>query len=388
MLNFNFQNKTELIFGKNTETLVGREARKYGRNVLLHYGSGTIKKSGLYDKIINSLINEGMEVFELSGVVPNPRLSLVRVGIGICKEKNIDIIIAVGGGSVIDSAKAISAGVKYSGDVWDFFSKPDCFPSSVLPLGVVLTIPAAGSESSSGIIITNENGWYKRSFSNNLCRPLFAIMNPQLTYSLPPYQTAAGAVDMMVHVFERYFTNVKNIDLTDRLCEAILKTIIANTPKVLENPINYDARAELMLASTLAHNGLLDTGRQSDWASHRIEHELSALYELTHGVGLAIISPAWMKYVYKNDIERFAQFAVRVWDIDYDFNSPLNTALLGIKKTEDFFKSLGLPTSLEDAHVPTNKFLLMAEKCTEKGPVGNFVKLNKEAVIQIYELAK
>ncbi|MEI6857852.1 iron-containing alcohol dehydrogenase [Psychrilyobacter sp.] len=387
MLNFNFQNKTEIIFGKGVETQVGKKVSEYGKKVLLHYGGSSLKKFGLYDKIVKNLTDEGIEIFELGGVLPNPRLSLVREGIKICKDNNIDFILAVGGGSPIDSAKAIGAGVKYDGDVWDFF-EGKAMVSETLPLGVILTLPAAGSEASSGTVITNEDGWYKKSFGGNVIRPKFAIMNPEVTYTLPGYQTAAGAVDIMSHVLERYFTNEKHVELTDRLSEAVLKTVILNTPKALDFPEDYNARAELMISSTVAHNSLLDMGREADWTSHGIEHELSGIYDITHGAGLAIIFPAWMKYVYKSDMDRFAQFAIRVWNVDMNFNDPEATVLEGIKRTEEFFTSIDMPTRLSQAGIDSERFEEMAAKATEHGTLGNFVKLTKEDIVNIYKLAE
>ena len=387
MLNFDFQNKTEIIFGRDTENRAGEEAIKYGKRVLLHYGGGSIKRTGLYDRVVKKLKEKDIEIFELGGVKPNPRLSLVNEGIKLCRDKKIDLILAVGGGSVIDSAKAIGAGVKYSGDVWDFFlGKAQV--EDTLPLGVILTLPAAGSEASLGSVITNEEGWYKKSFGGDVIRPKFAIMNPELTYTLPGYQTAAGAVDIMAHVMERYFTNEKNVDLTDRLCEATLKTIINNAPKALANPEDYASRAEIMWASTIAHNGLLCTGRSTDWASHGIEHELSGIYDMTHGAGLAVIFPAWMKYVYKHDISRFIQFATRVWDVDCDFNNPEATALEGIRRMKAFFRRIGMPVSLNEAGITDNRFEEMAEKAVGDGTLGGFVKLAKGDIVKKYELGK
>lgn len=387
MQDFIFQNSTKIIFGKDKEQLVGQESALFGKKLLLHYGGGSIKSSGLYDKVVNSLTEQGIEIFELGGVQPNPRVSLVREGISICKEKNIDFILAVGGGSVIDSAKAIAAGVKYDGDVWDFFtgksSVTDC-----LPLGVVLTIPAAGSESSEGTVITNEDGLYKRATGHPTMRPKFAILNPVLTYTLPAYQTACGITDMMAHILERYFTNEKNVELTDRLCEATLKTIINNAHSVLKDPTNYEARAEIMWAGTIAHNDLLGTGRIGDWASHDIEHEISGIYDIAHGAGLAIVFPAWMKYVYKHDVNRFVQFAHRVWDVEIDLNDLEKTALAGIKKMEQFFSSIGMPVTLSEVEIGDEHFEEMAHKGTERWPLGNFVKLHKEDVRQILNLAK
>ena len=324
MENFEFYSPTRIIFGRGTEEKVGELTKEYGTKVLLHYGGGSIKKYGLYDKVVKSLQDAGVDFIELGGVQPNPRLGLVKEGIKICRENDIDFILAVGGGSVIDSAKAISLGVPYEGDVWDFFMGK-ALPEKNLPVGVVLTIPAAGSESSNSVVITKEEGLLKRSCNNDINRPVFAIMNPELTFTLPPYQTASGVVDMMAHIMERYFTHQTDVDLTDGLCESMLKTIMKNALIVMEEPDNYDARAELMWAGTLAHNGLVGTGRIGDWASHAIEHELSAMYDVAHGAGLAVVFPAWMKYVYKHNVNRFAQFAVNVFNVDYDFANPERT---------------------------------------------------------------
>lgn len=387
MENFTFRNATRIIFGKDTENQVGIETARYGGKVLLHYGGGSIKKYGLYDKVLKSLKDAGLEIIELGGVQPNPRLGMVKRGIDICRKEKIDLILAVGGGSVIDSAKAIAVGVPYFGDVWDFYTGK-AVPEEALPVGVVLTIPAAGSETSWSSVIINKEGLYKRGFVNELLRPKFAILNPEITYTLPPYQTACGVSDMMAHVMERYFTRVQNVDLTDRLCEATLKTVIGNAPQVLEKPDNYHARAEIMWASTVAHNDLLDTGRIGDWASHGIEHELSGIYDIAHGAGLSIIFPAWMKYVYKQDVERFAQFAVRVWNVEADFSDIEKVALAGIRRLEDFYKRIGLPITLKEANVPYDRLEEMARKCTERGPAGNFIKLNKDDVLEILMLAR
>ncbi|ETI69095.1 iron-containing alcohol dehydrogenase [Neobacillus vireti] len=387
MQDFIFQNSTKIIFGKQKEQLVGQEAVVYGKKLLLHYGGGRIKQSGLYDTVVKSLQDQGIEIIELGGVQPNPRVSLVREGVALCKEHDINFILAIGGGSVIDSAKAIAAGTKYDGDVWDFFTGKAAI-SECLPIGVVLTIPAAGSESSSGTVITNEDGWYKKSSGHNTMRPQFAILNPELSYTLPAYQTACGITDMMAHILERYFTNEKNVDLTDRLCEAALRAIIHNAHTVLEEPTNYDARAEIMWSGTIAHNDLLGTGRIGDWGSHDIEHEISGIYDIAHGAGLAIIFPAWMKYVYKHDVNRFVQFANRVWNIEIDMNNLEKTALAGIKKTEEFFKSIGMPITLKEAEIGEEHLEEMAKKATENGPLGNFIKLYETDVYQIYRLAK
>ncbi len=387
MLNFVFQNETRIIFGKETEKEIGRETKKLAKRVLLHYGQGSIKRSGLYDTVVSSLKEHGVVFSELGGVMPNPRLSLVREGINLCRERKIEAILAVGGGSVIDSAKAIASGVQYDGDVWDFYCTLT-EPENALPIGVILTIPAAGSESSAGSVITNEEGLLKRAFNSPLMRPKFAILNPELTYSLPAYQTACGVADMMAHVMERYFTTVRGVELTDRLCEATLRTTVSNAKKVFKNPRDYNARAELMWASTIAHNGLLNTGRIGDWASHQIEHEISGIYDIAHGAGLAIVFPAWMKYVVNNDVERFVQFSSRVWGNEIDPFNMEDYAHQGIESLKQFFSSIGLPTSLREAEIGEDRIEEMATKATQQGRIGNFVKLGKNEVEEILILAK
>lgn len=388
MLNFEFVSPTRIIFGKKTEEKVGEVVKKYSNKILFHYGQGSIKKTGLYDKVVKSLKKAGVEFVELGGVQPNPRLSLVRKGIEICKKENINFILAVGGGSVIDSSKAIAAGMKYDGDVWELYEEKGTLKEA-LPVGVILTIPAAGSEASMGSVITNEDGWYKRAINYDILRPVFAIMNPELTYTLPPFQTAVGTVDMLTHVMERYFTNTQHVELTDRLSEATMRTIIHNAPLALKDPYNYDVRAEIMWAGTVAHNGLLGNGREEDWATHDIEHEVSGIYDVAHGAGLAVLFPAWMKYVYRHDLNRFARYAVNVWNVEADFFNLEKTALEGINRLEKYYKEdLKLPITLKELKVPDDRFEEMAQKATERGPVGNFVKLYKEDVLNILKLAR
>jgi len=385
--NFVFQNPTRIVFGKGVEKDTGKETAQYSRKVLLHYGSGSIRKSGLYDRVCQSLKAAGVAWTDLPGVVPNPRLSLVREGISICRREKIDFILAVGGGSVIDSAKAIGIGVPYEGDVWDFYTRKATV-KQMLPVGVVLTIPAAGSEASNGSVITKEEGEYKRDAGGECMRPKFAVMNPELTYTLPPYQTACGASDIMAHIMERYFTRVPAVEFTDRLCEVTLKTIIHNTPIVLENPTDYDARAEIMWAGTVAHNDLLGTGRIGDWATHYLEHELSGIYDVAHGAGLAVLFPAWMRHVLSVDVRRFAQFATRVWDVEYDFASPERTAREGIRRLTAFFRSIGLPTTLKELGMTDDRTAEMARKCVDRGEVGNFVRLDAAGVQKVFALAR
>jgi alcohol dehydrogenase YqhD (iron-dependent ADH family) len=387
MNNFVFQNTTKIIFGEGTQHEVGNAVKKFSKRVLLHYGGGSIKKSGLYTDIEKSLKAEGIDFIDWGGVKPNPRLSLVQEGIKICKENQIDFILAVGGGSVIDSAKAIALGVCFAGDVWDLF-EGKATPQKALPLGVVLTIPAAGSESSNSTVITNETGLYKRPCSSLVLFPQFAILNPELTYTLSPFQTTCGVSDIMAHILERYFTHTVDTDFTDRLCEATLRTVINNARIVLEYPDNYAARAELMWAGTIAHNNLLGTGRTEDWGSHMIEHELSGIYDVAHGAGLSVVFPAWMQYVYKLNIQRFVQFAVRVWDVDFSCDLPERMALEGIRRMKSYFKEIGLPVSLKELGIPDDRLEEMAAKGTEAGPLGNFKKLYKDDVLEILRLAR
>ena len=386
MENFTFQNPTRIIFGRGTEREAGRETAALARRVLLHYGGGSVRASGLLAKIQSSLRSAGVEFFELGGVRPNPRLSLVQEGIRLCRAKELEMILAVGGGSVIDSAKAIAIGVPYRGDVWDFYTRKQV-PGVSLPVGVVLTIPAAGSESSNGSVITREEGLFKKDAGGECMRPRFAIMNPELTFTLPPFQTACGAADIMAHVMERYFTRVAGVDFTDRLCEAVLATIIDTIPVVLARPDDYDARAQVMWAGTIAHNDLLGTGRTGDWATHMIEHELSGIYDVAHGAGLAVLFPAWMTRVYRTDVARFARFAVRVWGVEPRFDQPERTALEGIERTRTFFRSIGLPTTLRELGVPDDRLDEMAGKATERGPLGSFAHLERADVVSVYRLA-
>jgi len=386
--NFVFYNKTKIIFGRGTENQIGKEINALGKKkVLIHYGGGSIKKTGLYEKVAGVLKDAGLEYIELGGVKPNPSLSLVREGIELCRREKVDFILAVGGGSVIDSSKAIAAGIPYNGDVWDFYDRKAVIREA-LPIGVILTLPAAGSETSTATVITNDEKQLKRGTGSMFLRPEFAIMNPELTFTLPPYQTAAGITDMLAHIMERYFTRERHVDLTDHLCEAVMKTIVKNAPLVIEWPENYDARAEIMWAGTLAHNGLLGTGRIEDWGTHMIEHELSAIYDLTHGAGLAIIFPAWISYVSEAYPEKIMKFFHTVFDVEATFDDSQYMIEEGIKRLKAFYRSIGMPVSLKEAGITEKRYEEMAEKCTVFGPVGNFMKLDKTDVIKIYELAE
>lgn len=387
MKGFSFYCPTNLVFGKGSVDRLGKLVSPNYKNILLHYGGGSIVRSGLYDKVKEILSEQNCNVFELSGVEPNPKLDLVYEGIKICKENDIDLILAVGGGSVIDSAKAIGIGAKYEGDVWDFFLGTANVEDS-LPVGVILTIPATGSEMSTGSVVTKAEGPDKLSVGHNIMRPIFAVLDPEITLTLPEKQTFAGIMDILSHVFERYFTNTPNVDLIDHLAEGTMKSIIKNAYILKENPDNYAARAEIMLAGTIAHNGLLGLGREDDWSSHDIGHELSAFYGTTHGVTLGIIFPAWMTYVYKVNIDRFVQFATNVFNVNGKDKTQEEIALEGIAGFKNFLKDIGVPTSLSEANLPTDNFELMAKKATRGSQLGSFKKLEKQDVINIYNLAK
>jgi alcohol dehydrogenase YqhD (iron-dependent ADH family) len=389
MDNFEFNNPSRILFGRGVEEKVGVETAKYSKKVLLHFGGGYIKTSGLFDRVTSSLRSAGVEWVELGGVKPNPRLSLVYEGIKLCKQHNLGLILAVGGGSTIDSAKAIAMGAVLEGDVWDLYLGKGA-PVAALPIGTVLTIPAAGSEASTGSVITNENGALKRAVNSDLIYPRFSILNPELAFTLPKFQVACGAADIMAHLMERYFTNTTNVSFVDRLLEATMKNIIDMAPKVLANPQDYDSWSELMWSGTIAHNNLLNTGRTGDWASHDIEHEISGIYDVAHGAGLAVVFPAWMKFTIKHDLNRFVQWAVRVWNVELDIFNPEATAREGIRRMEDFFHRLGLGTKLSDLGIKDDRLQEMAQKCTANNThtVGNFVKLDQKSVFEILSLTK
>ena len=389
MENFEFRNPTKIVFGRGAEDKAGVEAAAYAKKILLHYGGGSIKKTGVFDRVTTSLRNAGVDWVELGGVKPNPRLSLVYEGVRLCKTHGLGLVLAVGGGSAIDSAKAIAMGAVTEGDVWRFYRGKGA-PAAALPVGTVLTLPAAGSEASPGTVITNEEGWLKRAVNSDLIYPRFSLLNPELAFTLPPFQVACGATDIMSHLMERYFTNVEHVGFTDRLLEATMKTIIANAPLVLANRRNYDAWAEFMWAGTIAHNNLLNTGRVGDWGSHDIEHEISGIYDVAHGAGLAVVFPAWMKFVLHHDVRRFVEWAVRVWNVELNVFDPEAVALEGVARMEAFFRSLGLGTTLAELGVTDDRIDEMADKCTDGGKraVGNFVKLDRDAVAKILRLAQ
>ncbi len=388
MNDFTLYQPTYYAFGRDTQHLAGELVQRFGgTKVLLHYGTGSVVRSGLLGQVKQSLEAAGIPYVELGGAVPNPRSDLVYQGIELCRREQVDFILSVGGGSAIDSGKAIALGVPYEGDFWDFFAGK-AVPAQGLRHGCVLTLVATGTEGSNSAVITHTDGMVKRGVGTDFNRPAFSILNPELTYTLNPYQTACGIVDMMAHIMERYFTNTKDVDLTDRLCEGALKAIIAAAPKVMENPNDYETRATLMWAGTIAHNSSLGVGRQEDWASHNIEHELSALYDVAHGAGLAVVFPNWIKYVMDTNIPRFAQFAVRVWNREMNFDNPKATALEGVDKLQAFFKSIGMPLTFADIDAREEDIPLLAQKarCDSEGLLGGFVRLTKEDIEQIYRM--
>ena len=388
MDNFQFHSPTEFIFGRDTEEKAGEMVKKYGgTKVLIHYGSGSAVKSGLIDRVKASLESSGIAYTELGGVQPNPRDTLIYKGIEFCRSEGVDFILSVGGGSCIDSSKAIALGVPYDGDFWDFYGT-DKVIEKALPVGTVLTISAAGSEGSGASVVTKEEGSLKRSVGSDVLRPRFSILDPVLTCSLPAYQTACGATDIMAHVFERYFTNTREVEITDRLCEAVLLTMIKETPRAIAQPDNYEARANIMWAGTVAHNDIVGVGRSQDWNSHAIEHELSALYDCAHGAGLAVIMPAWMEFVYKHDVMRFAQMAVRVWGCQMNFEFPDETALEGIACFRSFLHSIGMPINFEQLGASEEDIPKLVEKFgIGDGKTGGFVHLTAQDIATIYRIA-
>ncbi|NLG57544.1 MAG: iron-containing alcohol dehydrogenase [Clostridiales bacterium] len=392
MLNFDLYTPARIVFGRDTQQKIGKLLKPHARKVLLHYGGGSIKKTGLYDQVVTSLNEAGIAFVELGGVKPNPRLSLVHEGIALCKKEGVDLILAVGGGSAIDSAKAIAMGVHYEGDVWEIYDQ-GLKIKKALPVAIILTIPAAGSESSGDTVISNEAAQRKYGYGSPHLRPLLSIMNPELFFTLPDNQIANGVADMMSHVFERYFTNTTHVDLTDALCEATLTTIIANGPRLLDNPQDYDAWAEIGFAGTVAHNGLLGMGREQDWACHDMEHELSAVYDVAHGAGLAVLTPAWMSYVYKDNIDMFAQFAVKVMGVTKGFRDKEELVKEGIDRLRQFYRRMGLPQTLSELGIDESKLELMARRATgieygQENPLGGLKKLGWEDVLNIYRLCK
>ncbi len=381
MENFIFKNPTKLIFGRDQLQALKNEI-PVGQKVLLVYGGGSIKRNGLYDRVLSELAQIDAEVFELGGVEPNPRISTVRKGVAICKEENIDFALAVGGGSVIDCTKAIVAGAKYDGDPWDIMSKKTTVQEA-LPFGTVLTLAATGSEMNSGSVITNWETNEKLGWGSPHTFPQFSILDPVHTFSVPKNQTVYGIVDMMSHVFEQYFHPTTHAPLQDRFCESLLLTVMETAPKLLEDLENYEHRATILYAGTIALNGTLQVGYQGDWASHNIEHAVSAVYDIPHGGGLAILFPNWMKHVLPENVERFKQLAVRVFAVDPQGKTAEETALEGIEALRTFWSSIGAPSSLADYNIDDTQLEVMADKTMFNGDFGRFKVLNREDVLAI-----
>ena len=393
MSNFSYYTPTHVYFGRGTQNQVGELVRAQGcKKVLIHYGGQSARRSGLLAQVEASLDAAGVAHVQLGGVVPNPHLSLVYEGIELCRREGVDFILAVGGGSVIDSAKAIGYGMCMDGDVWELYNHTRR-ATGCLPIGVILTIAASGSEMSGSCVITNEDGWLKRgSTRSDLCRPKFTLMNPRLTYTLPEYQTESGCVDILLHTMERYFVNIETMEITDSISESLMQTVIYNARILLNEPGNYNARAEIMWAGSLSHNGLTGCGTGGgDWACHQLEHELGGLYDVTHGAGLAALWGSWARYVYDANPERFAQFATNIFDIpcfaDYE-----NTALAGIEAMEDFFRSIHMPTTLHELGLDLTDEQIheLAFKCSfeDTRTIGVFKQLNMKDMEKIYAMAR
>ena len=388
MFNFKYYTPTKVVFGKETELQVAELIKEFGgKKVLIHYGGGSVVRSGLLKKVTDILDKAGIEYVTLGGAVPNPHLGLVYEGIELCKKEGVDFLLAVGGGSAIDSAKAIGYGVTNDGDVWDFYDYKRK-ASACLPLGVILTIAATGSEMSDSSVITKEEGLVKRGYSSDYCRPKFAILNPELTMTLPDYQTACGCTDIMMHTMERYFTNGGNMEITDSMAEGLLRTVMANAKILAKNPKDYDARAEVMWAGSLAHNGLTGCGNDGgDWMTHKLEHELGGLYDVAHGAGLAAIRGSWARYVYKECLPRFKRYAINVMGVK-DEGTDEEIALKGIEAMEDFYREIKMPTNLRELGVKATEedLVTMAHKCAVGvgGAMGSAKLLNEDDMLAIY----
>ena len=390
---FNFYAPTRVVFGRESEGKIGElVTANGGSKVLIHYGGGSAERSGLLGVVRQQLTAAGISFVELGGVVPNPLLSKVNEGIALCRREQVDFILAVGGGSVIDSSKAIGYGLCYDGDVWDFWAG-NAVPKACMPIGVVLTIPAAGSEMSSSCVITKDEGLNKRGINSDLCRCRFAVMTPERTYTLPPYQTAAGATDIMMHTMERYFSKYQDMTLTDAISEALLRTVKDCALVVMEQPEDYRCRAQIMWASSLAHNDLTECGTGKDFATHKMEHELSALFGVTHGAGLAALWPSWARYVKDKHISRFAQFAVNVMGVANDFAHPDETAEKGIRAIEEFYHKIGMPINIHELlgrEITDAEIDVMVDKCSRGGTLtlGGIEILKAEDMRAIYNMAR
>ena len=391
MFNFSYYTPTQVVFGRDAEAHTGALVKAQGcKKVLIHYGGGSVVRSGLLGRIKASLDKEGVTYIELGGVVPNPRLSLVYQGIELCKKEGVDFILAVGGGSVIDSSKAIAYGLAEDADVWELYDRARQ-AKACLPVGVVLTIAAAGSEMSNSSVITKDEGGVKRGYNNDICRPRFAIMNPELTATLPSYQTASGCADIMMHTMERYFTPNGTMDLTDSLAEGLMRTVMDNAVILRDDPANYEARAEIMWAGSLSHNGLTGCGSDGgDWAPHGLEHEMGGMFDVTHGAGLAAVWGSWARYVYRDCLDRFVKFAVNVMGVE-NTGAPEDVALKGIEAMEDFYRSIQMPTCFSELGIaPTQEQLSTMAHMFHiacGGKKGTAKVLQEADFLKIYEMA-
>lgn len=381
--NFTFWNPTVLIFGKGQLEQLKTQVPRYGKKVLLVYGGGSIKRSGLYEKVTALLDEIGAQVYELPGVEPNPRLTTAQKGIEICKNEGIEFILAVGGGSVIDCTKLIAAGSKYDGNAWDLVTKKAA-AKEALPFGTVLTLAATGSEMNAGSVITNWETNEKYGWGSPVTFPKFSILDPVNTYTVPRDQTIYGIVDMMSHVLEHYFHLEENTDFQDRMCESLLLTVMETAPKLLADLENYEHRATILYCGTMALNGILNMGYRGDWATHNLEHAVSAVYDIPHGGGLAILFPHWMEHNLSVKPERFKKLAVRVFGVNPDGKSAEEAGLEGIRKLREFWSSIGAPAQLADYDIDDSKLEIMADKAMVYGEYGNFKKLNREDTLAIY----
>lgn len=382
MNKFEFYNPTKIVFGENSINKLNELIKPFGKNIMLAYGGGSIKKNGIYNSVIEILKSENKNIFELSGITPNPRLDKVYEGIKICKESNINFILAVGGGSVIDCSKAIAVGAKTDKDVWEAFykNKENCIDA--IPLGTILTISATGSEMNKGSVITNWETHEKLSYKTEYMFPKFSILDPTYTYSLPKEQIVYGSIDILAHIFEQYFSYPDQSNVSDNLAEGIIKTVIENLENALENPTNYNARSNLMWASTMALNDVIRMGKEQDWSSHEMGHILSGLYDIPHGATLAIIFPNWMKHVYKNAPNKFKRYAINIWNINPEGKSDEEIALEGINKTQEYFAKIGAPVTLKDVNVSKEDIDKIVEMSNFNGS-GSYRKLYKEDVREI-----
>ena len=389
MLNFTMSLPTEVYFGKDTADGLAGYIRKFnGSRILLAYGGGSIKNNGIYDKILSVLNENGIFFKELPGIKPNPKISSVREGVKIIRENRLDFILAAGGGSVIDACKGMAAGAVYDGDPWDFYLRKAKLEAKPLPIGVILTLAATGSETNWGSVVSDDETERKLPFRHESLRPKFAVLDPVYTYTVPAYHTAAGIVDIMAHVFEQYFSPTKDAYLSDRLAEAVMRTVIHYAPVVMEQPDNYEARANILWAGTLALNQILTYGKTTDWATHMIEHEVSAIYDISHGAGLAVLFPNWMKFTLDEDTQpKFVEYAKNVWGISSEGKNDFEIAMEGIDRTSGFFRSLNMPSTLSEFNIDDSRLDEMAKKAVAFGDLGSFSRLGKEEVLQILRMS-